>query len=595
MLLKCRQLLVMVLLCGSAASVCSAAGDPPGRLHGTIVGVVSDASGGARLGATVYLFNRFEKLVRKVLTNEKGAFGFDFLPPDSYSVRVVLPSFLPAVRQNILIQPGIRSFLAINLASLVNSVELVYPGQSPAPLMTDEWKWVLRGTMTTRPVLRYAPQPNRQATTVFGDTRAVVRVQAGDGATGVFGGQPDLGTAFAVATSFLHRHELQVTGNLGYASRGGVPAAALRTRWSRPATSSALQGGSSPEVLVTVRQLFVVGQGSQAPPLRTLSTAAVDRMSFGDRWDLLYGAQLEAVTFYDRLTVMSPFARLTYRLGRQQELQAAFSSGAPPEEILRSPGTWAAGAVESPLGQDVGTVSAFPRVSLRDGRVHVQRTGNAELGYRRRFGNDVEVTAAVFEQRVANGTMLALGAAEGLDRAEVLPDPFSNGAVLNVGSYHRRGALVSATRQWGRYWSSSIAAGNVGTLQVNLPAEPVASVRDVRRLLRQTQRNWVAVRATGVAPGTRTRFMVSYLHIGGSNTLPMYRYLTQGFSPELGLNLQVQQPLPGLGLWSGRLEAIVELRNAVSNGYQRLQAGEDRGVLLMPSPRTLRGGLAFIF
>jgi hypothetical protein len=224
MLLKCRQLLVMVLLCGSAASVCSAAGDPPGRLHGTIVGVVSDASGGARLGATVYLFTtRVEKLVRKVLTNENGAFGFDFLPPDSYSVRVVLPSFLPAVRQNILIQPGIRSFLAINLASLVNSVELVYPGQSPAPLMTDEWKWVLRGTMTTRPVLRYAPQPSRQATTVFGDTRAVVRVQAGDGASGVFGGQPDLGTAFAVATSFLHRHELQVTGNLGYASRGGVP------------------------------------------------------------------------------------------------------------------------------------------------------------------------------------------------------------------------------------------------------------------------------------------------------------------------------------------------------------------------------------
>jgi hypothetical protein len=43
------------------------------------------------------------------------------------------------------------------------------------------------------------------------------------------------------------------------------------------------------------------------------------------------------------------------------------------------------------------------------------------------------------------------------------------------------------------------------------------------------------------------------------------------------------------------LEAIVELRNALSNGYQRLAGAQDRGVLLMPSPRTLRGGLAFIF
>ena len=586
-----RQLVAVVLLWGACGQVSVAAGDPAGRLQGTIVGVVSDASGSGQLGATVYLFNRFEKLVRKVLTNENGAFGFEFLPPDSYSVRVVLPAFLPAVRQNILIQPGMRSFLAINLASLVSSVELIYPNQSPASLMTDDWKWVLRGSMTTRPVLRFLPGQDPQATTVFGDTRGVVRVQAGDGANGVFGGQPDLGTAFAVATSILNRHELQVTGNLGYTSRGGVPAASLRTRLSRSAEGSALNGGFSPELLLTVRQLFVLGQGAQAPPVQTLSTAAVDRISIGDRWDLLYGAQLESVTFYDRLNVMSPFARLTYRIGANNEVQAAFSSGAPPEEIFRSRG----GAGESQLGQDVGTVSAFPRVSLRDGRVHVQRTGNVELAYRRKLGNASEVSAVAFEQRVANGTMLALGAADGLDRAEVLPDPFSSGAVLNVGSYQRRGAMIAATQQWSSNWSTSVAIGNAGTLEAHSTAMPVSSVREVRRIFRHVQRNWIAVRAVGVAPGTATRLMVSYLHTSGSSSLPMYRYLTQGFSPELGLNLQVQQPLPGLGLWSGRLEAIVELRNALSNGYQRLAGSQDRGVLLMPSPRTLRGGLAFIF
>jgi len=568
-----------------------AAADPAGRLQGTIVGVVSDASGSGQLGATVYLFNRFEKLVRKVLTNENGAFGFEFLPPDSYSLRVVLPAFLPAVRQNILIQPGMRSFLAINLASLVSSVELVYPNQSPAHLMTDDWKWVLRGSMTTRPVLRFLPGQDRQAPTVFGDTRGVVRVQAGDGASGVFGGQPDLGTAFAVATSILNRHELQVTGNLGYASRGGVPAASLRTRLSRSAERSALNGGFSPEVLLTVRQLFVVGQGAQAPPVRTISTAAVDRMSIGDRLDVLYGAQLESVTFYDRLNVMSPFARLTYRVGAKDEVQAAFSSGAPPEEIFRSHG----GASESPLGQDVGTVSAFPRVSLRDGRVHVQRTGNLELAYRRKLGKETELSAVVFVQRVANGTLLALGAADGLDRAEVLPDPFSRGAVLNVGSYERRGAMISATHHWSTKWSTSVAVGNAGTLDASSTAVPVSSARDIRRNLRRVQRNWMAMRVSGVVPGTATRFVASYLHTDGSSSLPMYRYLTQNFSPEVGLNLQVQQPLPGLGLWSGRLEAIVELRNALSNGYQRLDGAQDRGVLLMPSPRTLRGGLAFIF
>jgi hypothetical protein len=591
MSLSCRQLAALALLMGVGVPVCPAASEPAGRLYGTIVGVVSDASGSGQLGATVYLFNRFEKLVKKVSTNEKGAFGFDFLPPDSYSVRVSLPAFLPAVRQNIMIQPGMRSFLAINLASLVSSVELVYSTQTPANLMTDEWKWVLRSSMSTRPVLRFLPEQDRQTTTVFGDTRGLVRVQAGDSANGVFGGQPDLGTAFAVATSVLNTHELQVTGNLGYASRGGAPAASLRTRLTRSAENSALNGGFSPEVLLTVRQLFVAGQGAQAPPVRTLSTAALDRISFGDRLDLLYGAQLESVTFYDRLTIMSPFARLTYKISKNDEVQAAFSSGAPPEEIFRSQG----GANEAQLGQDVGTVSAFPRVSLRDGRVHVQRTGNFELAYRRKLGRDTEVTAAVFEERVANGTMLALGATELLDRAEVLPDPFSRGAVLNVGSYQRRGAMLSATHQWTSNWSTSLAVGNAGTLDANSAAMLVASAGDVRRVLRQVQRNWIAVRATGVAPATATRFVVSYLHTDGDTSLPMHRHLTHGFSPELGLNIQVRQPLPGLGLWSGRLEAIVELRNALSNGYQRLDGAQDRGVLLMPSPRTLRGGLAFIF
>ncbi len=591
MRLSCSQLAAMALLWGAAGGVCAAAGDPVGQLHGTIVGVVSDASGSGQLGAAVHLFNGFDKLVQKVLTNEKGRFGFDFLPPDSYSVRVSLPAFLPAVRQNIMIQPGMRSFLAINLASLMSSVELVYSSPSPANLISDDWKWVLRSTMSTRPVLRFLPEQDRNTTSVFGDTRGVVRVQAGDSSNGEFGGQPDLGTAFAVATSVLSTHELQVTGNLGYASRGGAPAASLRTRLSRSAENSVLNGGFSPEVLLTVRQLFVVGQGAQAPPVRTLSTAVLDRISFGDRLDFLYGTQLESVTFYDRLNVMSPFARLTYKISRNDDVKAAFSSGAPPEEIFRLQ----SGANETQLGQDVGTVSAFPRVSLRDGRVHVQRTGNFELAYRRKLGSDTEFTAAVFEERVANGTMLALGATEVLDRAEVLPDPFSSGAVLNVGSYQRRGAMVSATRQWTSNWSTSVAVGNAGTLEANGAAMLVASAADVRRVLRQVQRNWIAVRAAGVSPGTSTRFMVSYLHTDGDSSLPMHRHLTQGFSPELGLNIQVRQPLPGLGLWSGRLEAIVELRNALSNGYQRLQGGQGRGILLMPTPRALRGGLAFIF
>jgi hypothetical protein len=44
----------------------------------------------------------------------------------------------------------------------------------------------------------------------------------------------------------------------------------------------------------------------------------------------------------------------------------------------------------------------------------------------------------------------------------------------------------------------------------------------------------------------------------------------------------------------GRLEATAELRNGLGQGYLPITEGGQR-VLLIQSPRALRGGLSFIF
>ena len=45
----------------------------------------------------------------------------------------------------------------------------------------------------------------------------------------------------------------------------------------------------------------------------------------------------------------------------------------------------------------------------------------------------------------------------------------------------------------------------------------------------------------------------------------------------------------------GRLEASADLRNLLAQGYLPLAAGDGRRLLLVQSPRALRGGLSFIF
>ena len=175
-------------------------------LSGSISGVVRNSSGVPQMGATVFLFNRSERLLGRVLTNERGLFGFGLLTPDLYSVRVSLASFVPAVKQRIAVQPGMQSLLYVDLTSVLSSIELVYAPPGEGALMSDDWKWVLKGSSATRPVLRMVPldsssdaqqsQASSQASNqtgsnqtgsnqtgsgrVFSDTRGMLNVSAGD-------------------------------------------------------------------------------------------------------------------------------------------------------------------------------------------------------------------------------------------------------------------------------------------------------------------------------------------------------------------------------------------------------------------------------
>jgi hypothetical protein len=58
-----------------------------------------------------------------------------------------------------------------------------------------------------------------------------------------------------------------------------------------------------------------------------------------------------------------------------------------------------------------------------------------------------------------------------------------------------------------------------------------------------------------------------------------------------GLNVCVRQPIPGLGK---RVEATAELRNVLAQGYLGINSPGGQ-LLLVDNPRSVRGGLAFIF
>jgi hypothetical protein len=574
-------------------------------LSGSIAGVVRNSKGVPQMGATVFLFDQSEKLLGRVLTNDHGLFGFGLLSPSIYSVRVSLASFVPAVKQKIAVQPGMQSLLYVDMASVLSSIELVYAKPGDGALMSDDWKWVLKESAATRPVLRIldsVSDPQQRQSPVgsaFSDTRGLLNLSGGDpGSLGSAFSQVDLGTAFAIATSLFGHNELEFSGNLGYSPRAGLPTEGFHTSFSRD--------GIGPTVAVTVQQIYLPMRGGSAgmagqpdvsgPALRTMSISVHDGIALTEDLRLDYGTSLDSVTYMDHVNSLNQFARLTYDLGAAGKVKVAYSAGAPPVELAteargaegRSPGDAEA------LAQDVAALAVLPRLSLLDGHSAIQRSQNAEIGYEKRI-RATSLNLSAYYERVSNAAMTLVAPNGVFAPGDLLPDISSQNSVFDAGSYQRSGLAGSVSQALGEHFEIGSSFGSGGALAPTDPNFTANSAEDLRSRLDVVRRFWVSARASARIPVTGTIITGSYQWMDYNNTImPDHFYLTQSPYTEPGLNVRVRQPIPSVPGMPGRLEATAELQNGLAQGYLPVTEGGQR-VTLVQSPRALRGGLSFIF
>jgi hypothetical protein len=61
------------------------------------------------------------------------------------------------------------------------------------------------------------------------------------------------------------------------------------------------------------------------------------------------------------------------------------------------------------------------------------------------------------------------------------------------------------------------------------------------------------------------------------------------------LDIFVRQPVPGTSFLPGHMDAVVDLRNLLAQGYVPVLGQDGQTVYLVQSARAIRGGLAFTF
>jgi hypothetical protein len=595
-----RQILGAVALGLVVSAVPAAAAEMRSRFSGSLVGFVRGPGGDAQMGATVYLLNKYGSLLHHTLTNERGAFGFDSLNPDSYTVRVLQTSFAPVSKVGVPVLAGERSFLSVQLASLVSSIEIVPPTAAMASLMSDDWKWVLRGSAATRPVLRFddansGSRAPRQE--VFTETRGMFALIAGDSGSARAASIADMGTAFALSTAVFGSNRVSLSGNVGYSPANGVPAAAFRTSYRRKADADAQ---FNPETFLSIQQVFLPiatpqrFAGSHMAAASSMSAGIADEVRVTDFLWAKVGVSLDSVTYGSRLSYFSPYALTTLALGDLGVFEFGFSSGIPPAGLAHSQRTQLPREALGDLQSNVNSLAMMPRITLRDGTARVQRSENYEVSYSKVFGSR-SISAGYYREGLSNAA-LTMASPDGFSPSgDIVPDFNSSSGVFNIGDLSRTGVAVAASQSFGEAITLAMIVSRGGVLRTDQNTLASDDPNDIRGAIRRDTQNAISARVAGRAPVLGTLYAASYQWTDFRALTPGHLFLTNLSSPDAGLNISVRQSLPAPPFLSGRMEVSAEMRNMLAQGYLPLRSQTGQRLLLIHTPRALRGGVAFIF
>ena len=568
---------------------------------GNLLGSVLDYEGVPQIGAVVQVFNKYDRLVAKTLSTADGRFAFAGLPADVYSVRVSLASFLPAARDKIAVKAGLNSVLQVHLATLFSNIQLTYA--IPDGAMNDDWKWVLRSSSATRPITRYLPELAGSSSSemhpqVFSGTRAMLSVSGGDG--GIIDSESnsgDFGTGFAVSTNIFGKNQVQVGGSFGQNAGFGPTAMGLCAIYSRSDDGFL---GTPPEVTLTVAQLGTAGQldgmqsGQQAAgivagtPLRAMSLGVYEVFDPVDGVHFEYGMTGETVDYLQHTSRISPFARLTVSLGNKGDLVASYSDGGRPDELTahqEQPQSQGA-EIESDndrLMDSVNTLARLPQISERNDRLELQRTESYELGYRKTVGSRTYAASAFYEA-VSNGRINVAGDTSSLDSGDLFWDGVSNTSTYNIGNYDRSGYIASLDQRVSQDLDLALAYGRMGGFNA-----------DTETFLTERNHNMAAADLRARIPGSGGQISASYGWVDSGTVVPRHIFTTQNIYVAPGLNIQFRQPLPTLFGLPGKFEITADLHNLLAQGYLPFDTGDGRKLLIVQSPRAIRGGLNFIF
>jgi hypothetical protein len=561
---KLRQLGFWAVIAALALPACAA--DRPGAISG----YVRDASGIPQMGAVVEIAGSAARTLT-VFTDGAGFYSATDLLPGLYSIKVSVPSFLPALREKVGLHAGGNLRLNITLSTLLNAMRV-------APLRgsfeDDDWKWTLR-SVANRPVLRVFDDPSASAEQSpeqqDHDLKASLSFLAGSAAGG-YGSGSDMSTGFSLERSIFSADRVGLSGNVGYGD--GLPAAVLRAMFSHR-----LPDGSGPSMAITMRRFAPSDPNLHNAALQALALSAGDDLTIGDVLEFNFGSELQTIQFLGRVTAFRPFGSVNLHLSPNTVLEYKYATSLPNTRAEKGYDSAPADLSE-----------ADPRVSMANFSTRLERAHHQELSASQRLGKN-KMQVAVFSDRVANTALTGTGEVSAAGGC-LLPDVYSGTFTYAGDTLETRGLRVVLERKLASDLTATLDYAYGGVLDLS---KPDVELQDARQWITTQRRHALAAKLSGTIPGSHAHWIASYRWINGPALTPVDMFNSSPGQSDPFLNVFIRQPIPTLGFLPAHMEALVDLHNLLAQGYVPVMGQDGHTVYLVQAARSVRGGVTITF
>jgi hypothetical protein len=560
--------------------------------YGRLAGIVSDDHGNPLMGATVLIIGPLliptastGEQVERVITDAKGKFAVGNLIPGWYSLQILSPTRLPAHRNGIKVEAGQTSNVKFVLGDLFAPLRFQIPDNG-ATSLGDDWKWVLRTSAATRPILRYRQEvaettPNAVKPPLPPSQR-LVGMAPGSSCPDPLASDPGMGSVMAYLRPLSLDSDLLAVGSV---AANGTLTSSVGTEYRK----GLIKGGSE-EISLVVHQ-WGYTRGVTAPggggrlsdsSVRGLVSSYTQTRYLYPHLTLTAGVDIDYLNAVRDVLIAQPRMKLAYQLSRSTDV--ALQVGRGPSD---GSGT---------LLDRVSRLDSFPLLTLRGYRPELEQLDHSEISLNRRLNGSARFELAAYHDEIKNAAVWgsAHPAAVSWLAGNYVLNPAVDGIFVNMGDYRSAGYRVAYVQRLGNH-IETLVAYVVGDSLYAHGVVNRAPEGDLQGVLKPVRSDSLAGRVSARIPITQTRLTTSYEWVQRGRVTMVDPRAQADFQLQPFLDIQIRQPLPALAFLPAHIEAVADLRNLLAQGYSPLTQSGDMTLLLSSAYRSIRGGFSVEF